>query len=64
MSTAKLNSAGHRWVGELADFKFNVRYRPGKANIDADTLSRCPLDISKYIAGCTEEFTEEVIRAT
>jgi hypothetical protein len=37
LSTAKLNETGLRWVGELADF--NIRYRPGKANADADTLS-------------------------
>jgi len=40
MGTAKLNAVGHRWVGELSDFRFDVKYRPGKVNIDADTLSR------------------------
>lgn len=25
MSTAKLNAVGHRWVGELADFRFDIR---------------------------------------
>lgn len=43
MSTAKLNTVGHRWVGELSDFRFDIRYRPGKVNIYADTLSRLPL---------------------
>ena len=42
---AKLNAEGHRWVGQLADFRFDIRYRLGKTNIDADMLSRCPLDI-------------------
>lgn len=28
------------WVGELADFNFDIKYRPGKANTDADILSR------------------------
>ena len=45
LSTAKLNAVGHCWVGQLADFHFDIRYRPGKTNIDADMLSRCPLDI-------------------
>ena len=63
MSTAKLNAVGHRWVGELADFRCSIRYRPGKANIDADTLSRCPLDINRYVAECTEEMSEEMVRA-
>lgn len=48
MSTAKLNAVGHRWVGELSDFQFDIRYRPGKSNVDADSLSRLPLDMGKY----------------
>jgi hypothetical protein len=39
LSTAKLNATELRWVGELADFNSTIRYRPGKANADADTLS-------------------------
>lgn len=27
MSKAKLNAAGHRWVRELADFRFSIKYR-------------------------------------
>lgn len=64
MSTAKLNAVGHRWVGELSDFRFDIRYRPGKTNIDADTLSRLPLDIEKYVCECTETFSDEAVRAT
>ena len=64
MSTAKLNAVGHRWVGELADFRFDVKYRPGKSNIDADTLSRLPLDMEKYERTCTEELSTEAVRAT
>jgi hypothetical protein len=45
LSTAKLNATGLRWVGELAEFNFTIRYRPGKANADADTLSRTSNDI-------------------
>ena len=63
MSTAKLNAVGHRWVGELADFRFEVKYRPGKANIDADTLSRLPLDIDSYLDSCTQELPRDVILA-
>lgn len=47
MSTAKLNAVGHRWVGELADYHFEIKYKPGKVNNDADTLSRLHLDISE-----------------
>ncbi len=64
MSTAKLNAVGHRWVGELSNFRFDIRYRPGKSNGDADTLSRLPLDMGKYEVICTEEFSNEAVRAT
>lgn len=64
MSTAKLNAVGHRWVGELADFRFDVKYRPGKSNMDADTLSRLPLDMERYEMTCTEELSNETVRAT
>ena len=49
VTSAKLNATTLRWVGELADFRFQVKYRPGKSNIDADTLSRMPLNIEDYI---------------
>ena len=63
LSTAKLNSTGHRWVSELADFNFEIKYRPGKVNKDADTLSRLPLDINQYIPTCTQEAAQDVISA-
>lgn len=64
LSTAKLNAVGYRWVGELSDFHFDIKYRPGKVNVDADTLSRCPLDINQYITECTSELSSKVIQAT
>lgn len=64
MSTTKLNAMGHRWVGELSRFRFDVKYRPGKINIDADTLSTIPLDIDGYTKACTEEQTRDVVCAT
>ena len=64
LSTAKLSSTGHRWVSELADYNFEIKYRPGKVNKDADTLSRIPLDINQYISTCTQETSQEVISAT
>ena len=42
LTTAKLNATGHRWVAELAQFDFCIKYRAGKENIDADKLSRLP----------------------
>lgn len=64
MSTTKLNAVGHRWVAELSDFHFEIRYRPGKVNIDADTLFRLPLDMAEYEAACTEQLSKETVQAT
>lgn len=64
MNITKLNAVGHRWVGELSDFHFEIRYRPGKVNIDADTLSRLPLDMAEYEAACTKQLSEETVQAT
>ena len=43
MKTAKLVATRLRWVSELAEFKFKIRYKPGKNHQDADGLSRMPL---------------------
>ena len=46
LTTAKLNvCALIQWVGELANFKFNIHYKPGKSHRDADGFSRMPLDM-------------------
>jgi len=48
LSSLKLNATTVRWVGELADFNFKIRYRPGTVHKDVDALSRLPLDIQTY----------------
>lgn len=47
---------GHRWVGELelADFHFDINYRPGKMNADAGMLSRYSLDLHHQMDEHTE----------
>ena len=42
LTTAKLDATGQRWVARLADYDFNLHYRSGKCNVDADALSRIP----------------------
>ena len=40
LTTAKLDAASHHWVGKLANYNFRLHYGVGKANIEADALSR------------------------
>ena len=63
LTTAKLNAVGMRWVNELADYEFTIKYRPGKSNVDADYLSRRSLDLEQLKAECTEEFHPQEIDA-
>ena len=39
-SSAHLDSAGHRWVANLADYNFSLEYQRGKDNTVADFLSQ------------------------
>ena len=52
LTTAKLNATGLRWIAELADFHFVVKYRPGKESSDCDFMSRHPN---------LDEFTETLV---
>lgn len=61
MKSAKLNAAGHRWVAELADYRFTLKYRPGAANRDADFLSRRGKPIEDIMQECTEEYQQDDI---
>lgn len=63
LSTARLDATRMRWIAELADFNFTIKYRPGRANGDADGLSRMSLDMSEVISSCTEELNQDAISA-
>ena len=40
LQSAKLGAVEQRWAAELALFNFKMKYRPGRANGNADELSR------------------------
>lgn len=40
LTSTKLDAAGSRWLAALSTFDFNIVYRAGKRNQDADGLSR------------------------
>ena len=46
LTTPNLNATGHRWVGALASFQFELKYQKGTDNGAADVLSRVPINHS------------------
>ncbi|XP_029920671.1 uncharacterized protein LOC115368614 [Myripristis murdjan] len=42
LQTARLGAVEQRWVAQLAFFDYNIKYRSGKSNVNADALSRFP----------------------
>ena len=44
LTTAKLDTTGHRWMAKLAKFNFTVYYILGKSNVEGDAMSRVPWD--------------------
>ena len=40
LNSAKLGALEQRWASHLAAFDFEIRYRPGRVNGNADSLSR------------------------
>ena len=63
LSSAKLNAVALRWVNDLADYDFTIKYRQGNGNVDADYLSRRPMDIKELRRGCTESIDHRCLNA-
>ena len=63
MSNKKSNASIQRWISELQEFHFSIKFRPGVINADADCLSRLPLQIEKYQHLCKEETSIDIFNA-
>ena len=48
LSSAKLDATGHRWLAALGTYNFQLKYRCGRANGDADGLSRRPQQVELF----------------
>ena len=59
MSSAKLNATGMRWVADLANYQFVIKYKPGRKHGDADGLSRWTGELEHLEKECTNEVKGE-----
>lgn len=46
LQTACLGAVEQRWVAQLASFDYQIKYSAGRENVNADALSRFPVNIS------------------
>ena len=44
LTSPKLDATGQRWAAVLGEYNFEILYRPGYLNVDADKLSRYPYE--------------------
>ena len=44
LTSAKLDGNGQRWASALGQFNFDLIYRTGLKNVDAESMSRYPYD--------------------
>ncbi|KAI3374581.1 hypothetical protein L3Q82_021152, partial [Scortum barcoo] len=44
LQTALLGAVEQPWVAQCASFNYNIRYRSGRSNVNADALSRSPVE--------------------
>lgn len=57
MTTEKLDATGQRWVSHLSMLDFDIQYRQGKCNANADALSRLS---SQEVAQALQTFPQRV----
>ena len=66
LETANLSAVEERWVAQLAEFNFEVHYKPGRMNQNADVLSRIPVAAEPEVEDVEKDFLvikEEEVRA-
>ena len=64
LQTAKLGATEMRWASQLAQFDFEVKFRSGKVNRNADALSRKPTPRERTVTCEPETVFQKVIKGT
>ena len=65
LETANLSAVEERWVAQLVEFNFEVHYKPGRMNQNADVLSRIPVAAEPEVEDVEKDFLviKEEVRA-
>lgn len=61
LRTAKLGAVEQRWVAQLANFDYEIQYRPGREHTNADVLSRLPVTGGANTTPCSIEMADELL---
>jgi hypothetical protein len=62
LQTAKLDATEMRWVSQLAQFNLEVKYRSGRSNVNADVLSRNPLNFESHVRQIVHSTSLRMVR--
>ena len=52
LTSAKLDATGQRWASALGQYQFDIQYRSGMKNADADGMSRYPFEKISDFSDC------------
>ena len=63
LTTAKLDATGQRWASALGEFDFDIQYRSGLNNADADGMSRYPHERVQELESEIVEMKNDVVKA-
>ena len=56
LETANLGAVEQRWVAQSAEYDFEVHYKPGRENTNADVLSRLPRAPEPEVSDTDKDF--------
>lgn len=56
LDSANLSAVEQRWAAQLAEFDFEIRYKPSRINQNADTLSRLQNPVKPEAMDAGEDF--------